>query len=919
MTLQQDYTLQDGKYRILKVLGQGGFGITYLAIQVRLDRKVAIKEFFMKDFCERNETTSQVALGTAGSREKVNSCRKKFLKEAKHIALLNHPNIIRIIDVFDENSTSYYVMEYIEGGSLENKLGTTGLSMSDATRYILQVAETLKYIHKKNIAHLDIKPSNIMLNGNDEILLIDFGVSKQYDFSTGEQTSVFPVAFSSGYTPLEQYAPDGVEKFSPKSDIYSLGATYFKLLTGITPLKASEITKDFLQENLKAKGVPTAVISIICKSMEKLQENRFSDVSSFIEELNSISLQVADSSDKKDENIAYKQNEEGTAVMPSQEEIDIWVKNVISGEYNTGRYERAFEYFSEYAKMGNATAQYYLGKMYYEGQCVGGSRNYAIAAEWYRKSAEQGNAEAQHSLGSMYENGEGVSKDLDKAVEWYRKAAEKGASEAQYRLGEMYEQGRGISQDYAKALEWYRKSAEQGNVCAQCNLGKLYYYKFKCDDKFKCYAEAVGWFRKAAEQGDVTAQCQLAYMYYLGEGVSQDYVKAVEWYRKAAEQRASEAQYRLGEMYEQGRGISQDYAKALEWYRKSAEQGNAKAQCQLGCMYRYGSGVSQDYAKTVELYLKSAEQGNADAQRYLGEMYELGFGVSQDYAKATEWYRKAAERYRKSAEQGDAEAQYNLGKMYEEGSGVSKDSTKAMEWYQKSVEQGNAKAVGWYLKSAEQGNATAQCQLGNMYIDGSGVSKDRTKAVEWYRKSAEQGNATAQYRLGNMYKNGIGVSRDDAKAAEWYRKSAEQGYVCAQRDLGLKYFRGKSYKDAFYWFNKAATQGDCTAQKKLGDMYFNGYGLDIDYNKAFFWYNIAANQHFDSAMMMLGHMYYHGCGINKDYSKALFWYSKMILPPKEVLLNMAYIYEFGGYGVIPSIDKAAKYRRKSVDAFNFVI
>ena len=282
MTLQQDYTLQDGKYKILRVLGQGGFGITYLAIQVRLDRKVAIKEFFMKDFCERDETTSQVTLGTAGSRETVNSCRKKFLKEAKHIALLDHPNIIRIIDVFDENSTSYYVMEYIEGGSLENKLGATGLSMSDATRYILQVAETLKYIHKKNIAHLDIKPSNIMLNGNDEIVLIDFGVSKQYDFSTGGQTSVSPAGYSSGYAPLEQYDPNGVKEFSPKPDIYSLGATYFKLLTGITPLNAFRITKDFLQENLKAKGVPTAVISVICKSMEKLQENRFSDVSSFV-------------------------------------------------------------------------------------------------------------------------------------------------------------------------------------------------------------------------------------------------------------------------------------------------------------------------------------------------------------------------------------------------------------------------------------------------------------------------------------------------------------------------------------------------------------------------------------------------------------------------------------------------------------
>ena len=390
-------TLQCGKYRILKVLGQGGFGITYLAIQVRLDRKVAIKEFFMKDFCERNETTSQVTLGTAGSRETVNSCREKFLKEAQYVAKLNHPNIIRIIDDFDENSTSYYVMEYIEGGSLSNKLGTTGLSMSDATCYILQVAEALKYIHKQNIAHLNIKPSNIMLKGNDKIVLIDFGVSKQYDFLTGEQISVSPVGYSSGYAPLEQYVPNGVKKFSPQTDIYSLGATYFKLLTGITPLNAFGITKDFLQEKLKAKGVPTAVISIICKSMEKLKENRFSDVCSFIEGLNSISLQVADSSDKKNENIAYKQSEEGTAVMPSQDEINNWVKYRIK-DYNSGRYDSAFEGFSEYAKMGNATAQYYLGKMYEDG--LGVSRDYVKAVEWYRKSAEQGNAAAQCLLRS---------------------------------------------------------------------------------------------------------------------------------------------------------------------------------------------------------------------------------------------------------------------------------------------------------------------------------------------------------------------------------------------------------------------------------------------------------------------------------------------------------------------------------------
>ena len=696
-------TLQCGKYRIVKSLSQGGFGITYLAIQVRLDRKVAIKEFFMKDFCERNETTSQVTLGTAGSRETVNSCREKFLKEAQYVAKLNHPNIIRIIDDFDENSTSYYVMEYIEGGSLSNKLGTTGLSMSDATRYILQVAEALKYIHNQNIAHLDIKPSNIMLKGNDKIVLIDFGVSKQYDFSTGGQTSVSLVGCSSGYAPLEQYDPNGVKKFSPQTDIYSLGATYFKLLTGITPPNAFGITKDFLQENLKAKGVPTAVISIICKSMEKLKENRFSDVCSFIEELNSISLRVDDSSDKKDENIASKQNEEGTVVMPSQEEIDTWVKYRIK-DYNSGRYDSAFEGFSEYAKMGNATAQYYLGKMYED--CHFRYGNFAKAIEWYRKSAEQGSAEAQCQLGTMYENGRGVSQDYAKAAEWFRKSAEQGDSYAQYYLGEMYYYGRGVSQDDAKAVEWYRRSAEQGNMIAQYNLGTMYCYGRGVS---RDHAKAVEWYRKSAEQGDSYAQYYLGAMYYYGTGVSRDHAKAVEWSRKAAEQGHVDAQCQLGGIYFNRK----EYANAFRWFERAAMRGNSAAQLQLGIMFKKGLGVYPNFDEAGHWFRESADRGNHRAANELNEMLSVG---------PVKWYQEIAE-------QGNAYAQYKLGDMYRNGVVVF---------------QNNFKAVEWYRKSAEQGNTDAQYELGYMYHNGIGVSKDHTKAAEWYRKAAKGGDVRAR-------------------------------------------------------------------------------------------------------------------------------------------------------------------------------
>lgn len=159
--LQNGTPLQRGKYQIEKVLGQGGFGITYLAIQSGLERKVAIKEFFMKELCDRDESTSHVTLGTAGSRETVNRFREKFLKEARNIAKLNHPNIIKIIDVFEENGTAYYVMEFAEKGSLAEMVRDMGsLSEPVATHYILQVAGALKYIHEQKMNHLDVKPSN---------------------------------------------------------------------------------------------------------------------------------------------------------------------------------------------------------------------------------------------------------------------------------------------------------------------------------------------------------------------------------------------------------------------------------------------------------------------------------------------------------------------------------------------------------------------------------------------------------------------------------------------------------------------------------------------------------------------------------------------------------------------------------------
>ncbi len=163
MQLKQGALLQGGKYKIEKVLGQGGFGITYLATQDILERKVAIKEFFFKEFCEREDGTCTVTQGTQSNKTLVKRFLNKFIKEAKTISTLHHPNIIQIHDIFRENNTAYYVMDYIDGKSLGDIVKERGaLPETKAVEAIKHVAAALEYIHSKSINHLDVKPNNIV-------------------------------------------------------------------------------------------------------------------------------------------------------------------------------------------------------------------------------------------------------------------------------------------------------------------------------------------------------------------------------------------------------------------------------------------------------------------------------------------------------------------------------------------------------------------------------------------------------------------------------------------------------------------------------------------------------------------------------------------------------------------------------------
>ena len=273
MQLKKGTYLQGEKYRVISTLGQGGFGITYLAEQVLAKRLVCIKEFFPKEYYNRDADSLHVTLGSQGSAKMMNAYKAKFIKEAQTIANLNHPNIIRIFDVFEENGTAYYAMEYIEGESLNKLVKREGALAEDvAVKYIRDVASALRYIHNRNIMHLDVKPANIMLRKEDDsAVLIDFGLSKQYD-NAGEQTSTTPVGISHGYAPMEQYQVGGVSTFSPVTDIYSLGATLYYLVVGKVPAEAATIGEVGIGE-LPAH-LSTRVRNVIMQTMSYWRKDR---------------------------------------------------------------------------------------------------------------------------------------------------------------------------------------------------------------------------------------------------------------------------------------------------------------------------------------------------------------------------------------------------------------------------------------------------------------------------------------------------------------------------------------------------------------------------------------------------------------------------------------------------------------------
>ncbi|MCP5536136.1 MAG: SEL1-like repeat protein [Akkermansiaceae bacterium] len=604
---QEEYTnaLRAGTrldtYEIEKVLGAGGFGVTYLAREVNLGKYYAVKELLPDGIAVRQAGEATVRAKSSGNQDDFEATRKYFISEARILAGMSHPAVVGVHRLMEANGTCYMVMDYVEGETLGDYLkkhGGTFRSKAEFERIFYPLMSGLDLLHSQGIIHRDIKPGNIMVQPDGSPVLLDFGAATQ----TQGKTVTITQMLSAGYSPFEQYTSRA--KQGPYTDIYALGATMHKCITGEKPDDASDRVYDdgykALAKNKEYLGAyGKSVLSAVDKALLMDAKKRPQGVDAWREMMTPKG--DASSPDRvnpppfpkmrgADANATVSPKvpqvlEEPQPPLPSPAPIANPNPDPVLRALKLKRWKKVKSIMT--AVLISSALLFVFGVIMVvilgEGENKGRQSSRQIDPRMEALKIAQGLFASGRSFPSDFFDK--VDKDDLKAL------AQEGNVDAQFLWGRVHSSSVGLQNDDREAVKWYRKAAEQEDARAQNCLGEAYFFGMGVG---KNKAEGVKLIRKAAEQGYAESQYNLGLMYAEGMGVIKDDREAVKWYRKAAEQGLASAQNYLGVMYSYGRGVGKDRWEAAKWSRKAADQGHAWGQYNTGYSYLYGIGVEKN-------------------------------------------------------------------------------------------------------------------------------------------------------------------------------------------------------------------------------------------------------------------------------------------------------------------------------------
>jgi len=558
-------------YLLERVLGQGGFGITYLARDTNLDQRVAIKEYLPIDVAtRRNDAT--VRARTEAHDERYHWGLERFIREARTLARFDHPNIVRVLSVFEFNNTAYMVMRFEEGSNLAAILEQRGtLPESELLRILLPILDGLELVHNAGFIHRDIKPDNVHVRADGSPVLLDFGSARQPVAHSPSMT----ILVAPGYAPFEQYYSSG-ESQGPWSDIYGLGATCYRAISGTAPMDAIARSKGVLGSARDVLAPATAVgagrysqrlLKAIDHALEFAERDRPQSIAEWRRELLGDGQQAAPAPIAP--RSAAARNETPPALPAS------------------GGSRPVFRMV-----LGAAVALVVVAVLlrFYPHPGPNRSSPVTVPDVPAQPQAEAASNEREAEAKRLEEERRIKAEQEAEAARKKQEADRKKVAEERRIKARQAEAARKKQEEDRKKLAAERGAKPQvavnvpqvvmppAPVPPPSKAQQL--KKARSDYAAGRYAEALPVFQQLAEDGNAEAQLDLGKAYAEGHGVSRDDARAAIWYRKAALQGNAEAQLRLGELYASGHGVPHSDFEAYVWFSAAVRGGNAAAKAQ---------------------------------------------------------------------------------------------------------------------------------------------------------------------------------------------------------------------------------------------------------------------------------------------------------------------------------------------------